>query len=326
MIKFKFVAGAYSLKVAHKMNRGTEIFNNIRISNSSERIINNFRDDFKSAIGDLEYEYLLSSPYYYSDGKIENFYFEDDTLGMDLLKGLMDKIQFINTCLWLVKDNSIHTDKGYLQLQNGDEIKFHSTSRTTTFNNSQGKQDEVIFDSDELKYPNKIFDFFYRDSDDVTISNEVPMYEGSRLERAFYLLQAARPQNYLPERIAIFTTLLETLFSTSNTDVTHKLRERIAWLLGTGFNEREKIFDDMGVIYGIRSNHVHNSTVPKNARTSEQLIAYSSTLECYVRSVLIRILTEENIYKLYQKNQKGKYDDSGLEKFFKDICLGKSYV
>lgn len=147
---------------------------------------------------------------------------------------------------------------------------------------------------------------------------------GSRIERAFYLLQAARSQSYLPERISIFITLLETLFSTSNTDVTYKLRERVAWLLGEDFEGRKDIFDNMGVIYDIRSKHVHGSTVPNKAKTKEELVKYSIELEKYVRVILIKILTEEDINKLYRKNENGKYDDQELEKFFKEICLGKS--
>ncbi|MER3114477.1 hypothetical protein [Bacillus altitudinis] len=326
MIKYKFIAFIYDLRVDRAMNRGTKIFGNLRISNSSEKISQMFHYDFKNAIGRLEYDYLLSGPYFYVEGEIEkDNIFEEDTLGINFLNTFMEKIQFVNNCFWLIKDNSIHIENAYLQLENGDKTKFHSNSRTAIFNSSKGEREEVTFSADELKYPEEIFNITYSDdSVDSAVPDKAPLYMGSRVERAFYLLQAARAQSYLPERISIFITLLETLFSTSNTDVTYKLRERVAWLLGKDFEGRKQIFDDMGVIYDIRSNHVHNSTVPNKAKTKEDLILYSTKLEEYVRLILIKILTEGEINKLYQKNNKGKYEDKELEKFFKDICLGKS--
>lgn len=328
MIQYKFVAYAYDLKVSHKMNKGTKVFENLRISNNGNKISQMFHPEFKNAIGRLEYNYLSSGPYFYAEGEIEeDNIFEEDKLGLEFLDHFMKKVQLVNSLLWLVKDNSIHTEICYLQLKNEDSVKFHSNGRTMMFNNSKGTREEVNFSTDELKFPELIYNVYFRKPIDDTASNtlndSLPVYEASRIERAFYLLQAARAQVYLPERISIFTTLLETLFSTSNTDVTHKLRERVAWLLGGNFEEREEIFNDMGVIYGIRSNHVHNSTVPKNAKTQEQLISYTAILEDYIREILVKILTEEEINKLYQKNDKGKYDDTELEKFFKNICLGK---
>lgn len=326
MIKYKFIAFIYELKVERTMNRGTKIFGDLRISNNSEKISKMFHHDFKNAIGRLEYDYLSTGAYFYLEGEANDNIFEEDTLGLNLLNNFMEKIQFVNNCFWLIKDNSIHIENAYLQLENGDKTKFHSNSRTAVFSNSKGEREEVTFSIEELKSPEKIFDITYRgnSSIDGIMPDLVPLYMGSRVERAFYLLQAARSQSYLPERISIFITLLETLFSTTNTDVTYKLRERVAWILGKDFDERKDIFDDMGIIYDIRSKHVHGSTVSSKAKTKEDLVKYSVRLEEYVREILIKILTEEKIYKLYRKNDKGKFDDHELEKFLKEICLGKS--
>ncbi|MBG9692330.1 hypothetical protein ABD91_16035 [Lysinibacillus sphaericus] len=322
MIKYTFVASAYELKVSHQMNKGTKLFQDIRISNNKEKISELFHPQFFDAIGTMEYNQILSGAYYYAEGEVEDSnIFDDDNAGLEYLDFFMERIQFLNNLLWLLKDNSINTEQGYLQLECSKGTKFHSNGRSGSFYNSKGEREKVEFSIEELKTPEIILgDLFEEVTPNIPTVN---VYETNRIERAFYLLQAARAQNYLPERISIFTTLLETLLSTSNSEVTHKLRERISWLLGKDFDEREKLFDDMGVIYSIRSTHVHSSTVPKSAKNEEKLFVYSNKLEGYVRQILIKILTEDKMASYYKKNEKGKYDDSELEKFLKNICLGK---
>lgn len=334
MIKYKFIAYAYDLKIKNTMNKGIKVFENLRISNNSNKVSQMFHPQFKNAIGNLEYNYLLSGPYFYAEGELDDeTIFDDDDSGLEFLSTYMKKTQIINSFLWLVKDNSIHTENGYMQLEKGKDTKFHSNGRSIIFHNMKGIRESLFFDPEELKFPELFYKSYFGQISDISGKvlnddesfNETPVYETSRIERAFYLLQAARAQIYLPERISIFTSLLETLFSTSTTDVTHKLKERVAWLLGKSYEEREEIFNDMGVIYGIRSHHVHNSTVPNNAKTPEKLVLYTEKLENYVREVLVKVLKEKEIHRLYQKNEKGKYDETELEKFFKSLCLGKAY-
>ncbi|MCY7733969.1 HEPN domain-containing protein [Bacillus safensis] len=334
MIKYKFIAYAYDLEIKDTLNKGIKVFENIRISNNPNKVTQMFHPQFKSAIGSLEYDYLLSGSYYYAEGEINDDTIFEDELGLEFLDEFMKKTQLVNNLLWLVKDNSVHIESGYMQLENGINTKFHSNGRSMMFNNMTGFRESLIFDKKELKIPELFYKRYFYQAVDTLGKNfnealidtsvlEFQVYEASRIERAFYLLQTARSQRYLPERVSIFISLLETLFSTSNTDVTHKLRERIAWLIGESYEEREEIFNDMGVIYGIRSHHVHNSTVPKNARTTKKLILYTEKLENYTRRAIVKVLTEKEIYFLYQKNEKGKYDDDNLEKFFKSLCLGK---
>ena len=334
MIKYKFIACAYDLELNNTMNRGIKVLENIRISNSSDKVSQMFHPLFKNALGSLEYNYLVSKPYFYAEGEInDEAVFYDDEIGLKFLDDFMKKTQLIGSFLWLVKDNSVHTEIGYMQLEKkGEDIKFRSNGRSVIFNNLKGERKSLNFNSKELKFPEIFYKHYFEQPSDskdqgfkTELFDEIPVYEASRIERAFYLLQAARAQSYLPERISIFTSLLETLFSTSNTEVTHKLKERMAWLLGGNYEEREKIFNDMGVIYGIRSHNVHSSTVPKDANTSEKLILYTEKLENYVREVLLKVLMEEDILVLYQKNEKGKYDNTKLDKFFKSLCLGKVY-
>lgn len=332
MIKYKFISTAYDLKLDGRKNKGIKLLDNLRVSNSENKIIEMFHPFFENAIGTLEYKYLLSNPYFYAEGEIQDeTIFFDDNKGLDFLDDFMKKVQVISNLLWLVKDNSIHTETGYLQFEKkGLDAKFHSNGRSVMFRNTEGLRKELTFNTEELKFPEIFFSNYFHPLSAVKNESfendpvDTPqVYEGSRIERAFYLIQTARAQGYLPERISIFTSLLETLLSTSSNEVTHKLKERVAWLLGKNFEIREEIFNDMGVIYGIRSHHVHNSTVPKNANTQEKLIGYSRLLETYVRDTLVKILTEESIYTFYQKNDKGKYDDSELDNFFKTLCLGK---
>lgn len=145
-------------------------------------------------------------------------------------------------------------------------------------------------------------------------------YKGNRFERVFYFLQAARSQSYLPSRISSFVTLLETLLSTTGSDVTHKLKERLAWLIGKDFEERKEIFDNLGIIYNIRSSNVHGNSMPKKGNSSEKLENLSMIIENYTRRLILKFLEGDTIKDLYMGV--GDTADKKIEKWLNDIVLG----
>ncbi len=54
--------------------------------------------------------------------------------------------------------------------------------------------------------------------------------------------------------------------SSSNTEITHKIGSRAAWLLGEDAAERAAIFDDIKALYHARSKAVHEGTLPKKSK------------------------------------------------------------
>lgn len=54
--------------------------------------------------------------------------------------------------------------------------------------------------------------------------------------------------------------------SRSNTEITHKIASRAAWLLGSDAGERAEIFAEMKQLYAARSSAVHAGVLPSNSR------------------------------------------------------------
>ncbi|MGE6377048.1 hypothetical protein [Peribacillus muralis] len=321
--KYNFVAATYNLKLDRVTNRGIRLFNDLRLS-SAESIQGIIDEQLKDIMGILEYEQLLKGPYYYAIGKgssERDLHLNENALLF--LDYFLTEIQIINNLLWLVKDHSINTETAYIKVESGGEITLHSNHRPATFFNAKGKRDVTEFTTKELKYAislkEKLFEEESFDSSHKSYTSSENVIKASRIDRTFYFLQTARAEGFLPLRISNFVTILETLLSTTKGDVTHKLRERMAWLLGESFENRLEIYKLIGNVYSVRSNCVHGSSMPKGFRTNEKLEELSISFEQLVRRLILKIIGEEDIFKIYKDNKEDE-----IESWLLELCLGSN--
>ncbi|MGH0681364.1 hypothetical protein [Bacillus mycoides] len=326
MAKYKFIASLHDFEIKQVLNKGIVIKDNIRISNSSNKVSEIIDRTFSDAIGGLELTCIETMPYFYAVGDCEEEnVFQDSKVGLEFLGYFLLCTQYFNSLLWLIKDNSVNIENGFLRLQSSRKIKCHSNSRTGAFFNSKGKREVTEFTPEEINAIVKFSQYFFNPlhTEEVESTKEASLeaFKGDRIERFFYFLQAARVESYLPNRISTFVTLLETLLSTSSTEVTHKLKERLAWILGENFEERKEIFDTMGVIYKIRSANVHGNTMPKQGNSLEKLEKLSMTVEEYARKLILKIINDEDIRGLYRGV--GERVDKKIENWLNELVLGK---
>lgn len=323
-VKYKFIASIHHLQLDKITSRGIRLFDDLRISlDSSMRGI--VDDYFIHNVGMLEYEQLKNGPYYYAISRKET---SKDLFNPENAFAFLDyyliQIQLINNLLWLIKSHSINTETAFLQVEKEGKIKHYSNNRVTAFSNHNGKKEDVTFSSEDFKKALKLKDFLYDEFNSDTVSDADIMheqiYKAKRLERTFYILQSARSFDHLPLRISNFVTILETLLSTSSSEVTHKLRERVAWLLGEDFEGRTKIYKIIGDIYSVRSNYVHGNSMPKKFNTNVKLVGLSVEIEDLVRKLILKILLDEDINEIYKRN-----NDEEIENWLLDVCLGKIY-
>ncbi|WP_033542899.1 HEPN domain-containing protein [Planococcus sp. CAU13] len=325
MSNYKFIASIHNLKIKETLSKGILFKENLRISNSKSKLEDYIDEYFISIIGKLEYTSLMDLPYFYSTASIEDpEIIIKDEKGMDLLNYFILSTQSFSSLLWLVKDNSVNVINGFIDLE--DEVKrnFHTNYRTTSFYNKEGKTAIVEFTREEI---NKVIslhkNLFVPFNLETSIKNEhtsKEAFNGNRFERVFHSIQAARSEAYLPSRIALFITVLETLLSTTSSEVSHKLKERLAWLLGSNYFERKEIFDNLGLIYSIRSAYVHGNTMPKKGNSIEKLEGLSSIIEDYTRKIVLKFLEDERIRNLYVGV--GEATDRRIETWLNEIVLG----
>lgn len=325
MIQYKFIASIHNFKIKETLSRGIHFKENLRVSNNNSKLEDYIDDYFKLVIGNLEYTSLMNLPYFYSISSIEDSeIILNDTKGMDLLNYFILSTQSFSSLLWLVKDNSVNVVNGFIELKDEVNINYHTNYRTTSFYNKEGKNETVEFTREEI---NKIISLhktlFVPFDLKTSIENEhtsKQAFNGNRFERVFHSIQAARSEAYLPSRIASFITVLETLLSTTSSEVSHKLKERLAWILGSTYFERKEIFDNLGLIYSIRSANVHGNTMPKKGNNIEKLESLSSIIEDYTRKIVLKFLEDEKIRNLYEGL--GETTDRKIEGWLNEIILG----
>ncbi|MBC9785886.1 hypothetical protein H1S01_15480 [Heliobacterium chlorum] len=303
-MNYYFITRIHHFSVKKVLNNGMKIVNNLRLSNGS-RIINSFfsNDDFITSIGTLEYNHICSGEYIYSINDSDCLQGSD---GSGFLNQQLKLVQLFSNCLWLIKDNSVNNELGFLLEVDKNPIKIYSNQMSAMFVNASGERLDVQFTEEEVKKSVELvellFELYNLDSSKTTPG----MYrEANRIHRFFYFLQGARTQNFLPNRIALYCTMLETLLSTDSIEISHKISERTSKIIEKTLDKRQECFDIIKNAYSVRSASVHGDNLPKKFRNKDKLKELSVDLDDILRRLIYSIINDKemlNMYKLDNKN------------------------
>ena len=105
-------------------------------------------------------------------------------------------------------------------------------------------------------------------------------------------LTLARSNSFLPLKISFYIAILETLFTTDNNEVTHKVSERISFYLSDKLNKLNT-FKIVKECYGIRSKFVHGQKLDRKY-DNDALKEKSSELDDIIRILLNKVILEES--------------------------------
>ncbi len=319
-MKYKFISKIHLLDFKETMNKGIQIHEDIRLSNSKTKIIEEFSDDFfKDMIGTLEHDALSESSYLYALGEINEEHFTQEPI--HYLDSYLRIAQIFCSSLWLLKDNSVNNETGFLYLlqAGGKPFSVSSNMRTPIFTNASGKLQDTIFNRNEINEVVGFINTFFKNEHSERKEGEMYKYlnnEASRVERFFYFLQAARTQSNLPSRIAMYCTMLETLLSTDTTEITHKIAERTARFIGTDFNERNILYKSVKEAYAIRSSTVHGDKLRKSYRSEEKLQEISVNIDEILRRIIIKIIKDREYSYIFHTS-----DNEKLNEWFTRLTL-----
>lgn len=318
MLSYYFVTRLYNLKVSRVMNKGIKLMMGHRISNGPEPLKEFDNLMFKYCIGSLEYDALFEGPYIYHFSKMNNIDVSSNPARDRALMAFLGLVQLYCTSLWVVKDNSINTEMSFLLVKEREPFTT-ANYHPVHFSNSAGEFVETSFSDDELKSAARICTILYLQN----IPNEAPSDDTvaiignrNRIDRFMHYIQAARNESYLPLKIAHYCTLLETLLSTEKQEITHIIAERVAKLIGSSIEERLETYKFIKTAYGVRSATVHGSKVDKVNRNTEKLKIISGRLDGILRRLLVMILADEEIRKIYFDD-----DDDKLRQWLLKVIL-----
>ena len=299
-VEYSFVASLDSLKIDEPLGSDWSIAADVKISTSRTLANNLMNSSLRLSIGDIEANEILNGkPFVFA---VSEYPLEDTRpeAQMLLLNARLRITQSFCNLLWLLKDNSVNFDRGFLQYPyatRGGYPRISMNSWTTRFSRSDGRSDVTKFSKTELRAAISMYGSLYGPMESGDVSPGLtPETAGDvdRLSRAFYFLQGARAMRDLTHKIANYCTAFETIVSTSSTELAHQVSERVAILIGRDSSEASEIYRNLKKAYGTRSKLVHGDRLTSS---SDQYRTESDHCDQYLRRLIHAILTREGVAK-----------------------------
>ena len=307
-MKSTFIARLEHIKITEPLRKGVSMGQGIYIANDSMRVKKLLSPSFVTSAGEIEADYLRKSDAYLYAPVVTT---PDKGDGLQTLIEYLGMGHLVFTSLWLIKDNSINLDTGFLTTE-GTFPRVVSNDWKARFSNSSGSFEAAIFNRAQLEEAADLLSLWLSSAEENNQDRDFLFKNAARLHRVVFFLQAARAQDRLPLRIAHYCTCFETLFTTDSIEVSHKVAERMARFLGTTPEERQRIYDQVKDAYGIRSSVVHGELLSKRFANVEP-----NSVECdrLLRSTIRRILLDPSLLEMFL-SEKGK-----LNAFFKELIF-----
>lgn len=311
-MKAFFLTAVSGLKIKSDLNRGEKIDDSSYLTNNKKKIKKELDPNFRSIIGDMEYNSILNS---------ELIIYSKESISEELtpekyLVAKLYKIEKFFSALWMLKDNCANNELGFL-LYNFNGMPIVSSNFIALVNsNAVGKTKKTItLTRQELKKVGNFNKSLFNPENVYSVPTTQLLKGNDRISRAYYLIQAARTQSDLAIKISNYCTAFESLFSTSSIELTHKLSERVAYFLENDSSSRIATFKSMKKAYTVRSKTVHGGTLKESF--IEELKQVSKECDNLIRRAIICILKNEIIREIFL----GSTDQ--IDNFFLNLIFGK---
>ncbi|MBN1181717.1 MAG: hypothetical protein JXB49_05470 [Bacteroidales bacterium] len=275
-----------------------ELIPGVRISCNQKLKEKILTETFRDTIGILESKYFLDSTtfLYYEYEDNEDIF--DGLSNLQILELILRWVDDILKNSWLYKDNCIVCDTAYLIGTNKEVFEASSLRLQYIHTRSKGELDSVVFTKKEMiefiEFHHKIESYLYeKESGSLIFMLEKNF---SRIGRALLFVKQAREARNLAYKISNYCAAFETLFTTDNMELSHKLSERTAYFLSNELNKLET-YQTIKKAYITRSKLIHGASIDKSKISELPLI--SSNTDEILRKVLRKILNDKNLTILF---------------------------
>ena len=296
-----FFLGLTGIAVPSIPMPGLRIGNNLRImrdSSAAGRMIGTYAD----RMGSLEAEFLQhrASALIYAHEKI----MLDLTCAPEWINGLLiQRLAEVRSWLmglWLIKDNGVDPDVGWMAVAHEGDSILNNNHWTAAYSKADGSAGPTTFSKEEISKAST----FPIAPENLSEGRAVPLYvagaseqkvtklsHGSlRVQRFLYFVDGARGTRDVAIKIANYCSGLEAMVSTSHTELTHQVAERVAVLLHPSGSNRLETFRKIKEAYGMRSKAVHGAVFRE--KDQAQLKKLSVEIDQISREVTLAYLTQ----------------------------------
>ena len=261
---------------------GAEFSDGFFITNDRATIENIVDWKFFNEIGSLEFRHLMESAVM-AYRKLENV--EE---GRDQ-KALVDSLLILNSfeeCFWLHADSCVGHEAAFIKCGSRVSSNYYGGIRSL----ANSEQKTLTLKAGELRsivklYSTKLAPNF----------NKAPIMvhtktNSTRISRTLSYVSRAQMSVDPAEKIAFYCTALETLFSTSQSELAHQIAERVAVISSQDAGARNDRYWFVKECYTTRSKYLHGS--PQKDSAVEDIFKKVSKLDDLVRSSIHSALSD----------------------------------
>lgn len=206
-----------------------------------------------------------------------------------------------------------HDDFRVLFTKHGSNYK-HTSFRhypASVSSHIGSKKFVMAYTKEHLKQVKRLYTNYF-----VQLSKEDD--ETNRIVRALSFFKKASEEMPGITKFVNYAIALECIFSTSQGELTYKLRQRISWFLGKSANERLIISNRMKEVLNIRGIILHGEKLGKRKKLFNELLI---KLETYLVQSLTKILKSKKLINIFSSTKNNKI----IESYFDHIVLNKKY-
>lgn len=294
------IAPIYGITVDENLGRGEKLDDTLLLTNDrdtakrilpaqSTRYIGILECDSVSRAGLVAYGHLSDGDCPANPSDIEEFLFRQ-----------LLKLHELASFLWMVKDHAIRIENAFfIGSQFGSTRIFPLIASF-----ADGRHDVVSFSRVELRTARDGYRHVFSDKDMTFHQSATPHARREIVDsavspgfRALLFARSARTSSHLSIKIANYCSALESVLVSTPTELTFRLAQRVAWLLGATIEERQSLFRQLKSAYDIRSTAVHGSSMSDKKLHSALTPAVSACDEI-LRRILQR-LSEDQVLRDY---------------------------
>lgn len=254
--------------------------------------------------------------YYVIEGDLSNCVSQNEanSFGTSLCFALLRQIQSLVNDFWEICDNSIYVRDGFLYIYSNDISDGCTFKASVSMINSLSTgqiKNTIISEQDILRYGEKM-DILVNDSETNINIEDTPDYKSatqfqhykksglSRKELAKYYVLSAHGAGSIPMKVLMYCSAIEALVANSTTELSHRVAERVAILLGSSQEERYIIYSNVKFGYDTRSKVAHGDSIKKDETKIREC---SKCLDEYLR-------------KMFKLNEPYNLKDSEIDSFY----------
>lgn len=271
-----------------------EMMPGVSIVNDRKVIRDLLDSPFKYFAGHIEYDHLLNADHLVVCMPEHVVAWEGYDHSEPLLYTWLIWLSMIIEDSWLVQDNAIGCELAHCNLKNDGQDYWTSNGLYSTLSKANGEAlVSTTFTASQIEQWRDVSLELRSHLHDkgFTIFQSPVSKKSTRFDRFLSFITSARKTRYPSLKIAQICSALESLFSTSTGELTHRLSERVAHFLGGSAEEMEVTYQFMKKAYAIRSQVTHGSHIKQSDTDVSPSI--SEGLQDICKEIVFKVLRDQ---------------------------------